>query len=195
MGTEKKEPSKTKVLTGEVRASYANVWVPQAIEGSADKKYSISLLIKKTDKVTIAAVKAAIEAAALEGVEKTWKGARPALAKFPKMNPLRDGDEEKPGDPVYAGHYFLNATSKTKPGIIGPDKTEIMNQEDFFSGCFCRASVNFFAFDQKGNKGVGVGLNNLMKTKDGERLGGKQSAEADFADVDAIAEDEDDVNA
>lgn len=184
-----KEVSAAKVIIGVVRFSYATVFEPKAIPPSTDKKYSCCILIPKTEKAIVAKVKAAIEAAAVAGVAKTWKGKRPPLAQHSKMNPLRDGDIDKPDNAEYAGHYFLQANSATKPGIVGPSKQPLATEDDFYSGCYGFAALNFFAFDKAGNKGVGVGLNNLMKTKDGERLGGKDTAENDFADIEGEEDD------
>ncbi|WJY27424.1 DUF2815 family protein [Sporosarcina trichiuri] len=181
----------TKVTTNEVRMSYAQVFEPKAAPGSTEEKYSVSLLIPKTDTETIQAIEQGIAAAQQAGVEKYGK-------KFP-ANPkttFRDGDEERPDDPAYKGHMFLNCSSKTKPGIIkkaapgsGVKFVEITDESDFYSGCYGKAIVNFFAYDAQGNRGVSAGLNNLMKTRDGEAFAGKAAAEDDFADE---FEDEDD---
>ena len=98
--------------------------------------------------------------------------------------PLRDGDEERAEEaPEYEGMMFLNANSNTKPGIVDKDLNEILDPEEVYSGCWGRASINFYAFDSNGNRGVGVGLNNIQKLKDGERLGAaRASAESDFGD-------------
>lgn len=174
----------TKVTTNEVRMSYAQVFEPKAMPGSTDEKYSVSLLIPKSDTDTIQKIEQGIAAAREAGVEKFGK-------KFP-TNPkttFRDGDEERPDDPAYKDHMFLNCTSKTKPGIIkaaprgSATKTiEITDPEEFYSGCYGKAVVNFFAYDSQGNKGVSAGLNNLMFTRDGEAFAGKAAAEDDFAD-------------
>ena len=102
---------------------------------------------------------------------------------------MRDGDEEKPDDENYKNSYFLNASSKQRPGIIGPDKQEVMNRDEVYSGCYCKVSISFYPFDTNGNRGIAVSLNNIMKVKDGDPLSGRASAEDDFADVEAVAED------
>jgi len=169
--------STTKVVTGPgIRFSYAHVFEPKAISEGADKKYSVSLLIPKEDKETINKIKKAIAAALEEGKVKLG-------GKIPKVykNPLRDGDEERPDDDNYVGHYFVNANSNTKPGLVDKDVNEIIDQSEFYSGCFGRASVNFYAFNTNGNKGIACGLNNLQKLKDGDNLGGGgASAAEDF---------------
>jgi hypothetical protein len=83
---------------------------------------------------------------------------------------------------VYAGKMFFNASSKNKPGIVDENREPIMSNDEFYSGCYGRASVNFYNFSVSGNTGIAVGLNNLQKLEDGERLAGGASAEEDFAD-------------
>ncbi|CAM3745202.1 DUF2815 domain-containing protein [Cohnella lubricantis] len=187
----------TKVITGTVRLSYCHIFEPQAIDGG-DEKYSTAILIPKSDKETLRKIKAAVEAAKELGKSK-WGGKIPANCK----TPLRDGDEERPDDEAYAGHYFLNATSKNKPGIakpIGKDangKTkfaEITDTTEVYSGCYAKVSLNFYPFDAKGNRGVAAGLNNVVKVQDGDFLGGRSSVNDDFAgeDFDDVVGDEDD---
>ncbi|PWV90229.1 uncharacterized protein DUF2815 [Paenibacillus cellulosilyticus] len=176
----------TKVVTGKVRLSYTHVFQPQAVDGG-DEKYSTAILIPKTDKETLRRIQAAVNAAKEAGKGK-WGGKIPANCK----TPLRDGDEERPDDEAYKGHYFLNASSKNKPGIakpIGKDaagKTkfaEITDTTEVYSGCYAKVSLNFYAFDAKGNRGVAAGLNNLVKVQDGDFLGGRSSLNDDFSDV------------
>lgn len=165
----------TKVVTGEVRFSYVNVFEPKSINGS-DEKYSVSLLIDKRDTKTIEAIERAIEAAKQAGVAK-FGGKIPPVLKLP----LRDGDTERPDDENYAGKMFVNANCKTKPGLIEKNGMEIIDATEFYSGCYGKASVTFYAFNYNGNKGIACGLNNIMKTRDGEPLGGRSRAVDDFA--------------
>ncbi len=170
-----------KVITGkDTRWSYANVWEPKAINGGSPK-YSVSLIIPKSDTVTVAKIKAAIEAAYHEGEAKLKGNGRsvPPLAAI--KNPLRDGDVERPDDPAYANAYFVNANSATAPGIVDADRNPILSRSEVYSGVYGRASINFYAFNSNGNKGIACGLNNLQKLRDGDPLGGKASAESDFA--------------
>ena len=182
------EQSTTKVITDVVRFSYCHVFKPQSVEEGGEKKYSVNVLIDKKNKALVKKIREAIEAAKEEGKAKTFAGKIPANCKVP----LRDGDEERPEDETYAGMYFINATSKTKPGIIDRNKVEITDEDEFYSGCFGRISMNFYAFNTKGNKGIAAGLNNLQKVKDGERLSGRASAGADFGDDFELPEDDDD---
>ena len=106
----------------------------------------------------------------------------PALSSL--RTPLRDGDIDRPDDPAYANAYFVNANSTTAPGVVDANRNEILDKSEVYSGCYGRASISFYAFNANGNKGIACGLNNLQKIKDGEPLGGRASAESDFATED-----------
>jgi hypothetical protein len=172
----KEAVASTKVITGLVRFSYLHVFEPVAIQEGQDKKYSASLIIPKSDKATLAKINDAITAAKEAGKAK-FGGKIPANLK----TPLRDGDVERPEDDAYANAYFINASAKTKPGIVDAGVQPIMDQSEMYSGCFGKASITFYAFNTSGNKGIACGLNHLMKVKDGESLGGRSSAESDFS--------------
>ena len=170
-----------KVITGpKTRWSYANVWEAKSVNGSAPK-FSVSLIVPKSDTATVAKVKAAIEAAYKEGESKLKGNGRTVPALSVIKNPLRDGDIERPDDPAYANAYFINANSATAPGIVDAACNPIMNRSEVYSGVYGRASISIYAFNANGNKGIACGLNNLQKISDGEPLGGKASAESDFA--------------
>ena len=169
--------AETKVITGKVRFSYAQVFEPRAMNEGATPKYSVSLIISKKDKKTLEKVKAAIDSAIEEGKASKWGGKLPKNLKLP----LRDGDEEREDDEVYQGSMFVNANSSNKPGLVDAELNPIMDKSEFYSGCYGRASINFYAYDSNGSKGIACGLNNLQKMEDGERLsGGGASAEEDF---------------
>ena len=176
-----------KVITGpNTRWSYANVWEPKSINGSTPK-YSVSLIIPKSDTKTVAKIKAAIEAAYREGESKLKDNGKSVPALSILKIPLRDGDLEKPNDPAYAGSYFVNANATSAPGIVDVDRNPILTHSEVYSGVYGRASIGFYAFNSSGNKGIACGLNNLQKIRDGEPLGGKASAEYDF-----VTDDDDD---
>ncbi len=179
-----------KVITGkDTRWSYCNVWEAKAINGGTPK-FSVSLLIPKSDTVTVKKIKDAIEAAYREGEAKLKGNGKSVPALSVIKTPLRDGDQERPDDPAYAGHYFLNANSTTAPGIVDADCQPILTRSEVYSGVYGRASISFYAFNSSGNRGIACGLNNLQKIRDGEPLGGRASAESDFSDFDD--EDDDD---
>ena len=173
-----------KVITGpNTRWSYANVWEAKSINGGTPK-FSVSLIIPKSDTKTVAKIKAAIEAAYHEGESKLKGNGKtvPPLAAL--KTPLRDGDAERPDDEAYANAYFINANATTAPGIVDVDRNPILTRSEVYSGVYGRASISFYAFNSNGNKGIACGLNNLQKVRDGEPLGGKASAESDFATED-----------
>lgn len=173
----------TKVITGKVRFSYANVFEPTAMQDGQTPKYNVSIIISKSDTKTVEDIKKAIEAAKEAGKSKIAdkNGRIPVNLK----TPLRDGDEERPDDPAYENSYFINANSERKPGIVDRDLNPIMSRDDFYSGCYGRASINFYAFNVN-SKGIACGLNNLQKLEDGERLAGGSSAEEDFGGDNAV---------
>lgn len=182
MSTVVKNP--TKVITGpKTRWSYANVWDPKSINGGAPK-YSVSLIIPKSDTQTVEKIKAAIQAAYEEGQSKLKGNGKSVPALDLIKTPLRDGDRERPDDPTYAGCYFINANSATAPGIVDADRQPILERSAVYSGVYGRASINLYAFNSNGNKGIACGLNNLQKISDDEPLGGKSRAEDDFASDD-----------
>ena len=171
------ENQATKVVTGKVRFSYLHVWEPAAVEEGSQKKYSVSLIIPKSDTDTVARIKNAIQSA-LEAGKAKFGGKIPASLKLP----LRDGDIERADDDAYLNSWFLNANSSKQPGIVDQNVQPIIRQDEIYSGCYGRASINFFAFNTNGNKGIACGLNNIQKLSDGELLGGRTTAEFDFAD-------------
>ena len=174
----------TKVITGvKTRWSYANVWEPKSINGGAPK-YSVSLIIPKSDTKTVEALEKAIQAAFDEGQSKLKGSSKSVPALSAIKTPLRDGDLERPDDEAYKDSYFINANSATAPGIVDAARQPILERSEVYSGVYGRASINFYAFNSNGNRGIACGLNNLQKIADGEPLGGKTRAEDDFADED-----------
>ena len=164
-----------KVVTGKVRFSYAHVFEPQAAQEGGVPKYSVSIIIPKSDKDTIERINKAIEQ-----VKEDNKSVLDGTITKGLKGGLRDGDAEK-DDPAYANSYFINANSQQKPGVVDQDLNPIIDRSEFYSGCFGRASVSFFAYNSNGSKGVGCGLNNVQKMEEGEKLGGATTAAEDFA--------------
>ena len=175
--------NRTKIITGKnTRLSYFHGWEPTSINGGPER-FSVSVLIPKDDKETVKAVNNAIDAAIEEGIAK-FGGKKPNKAAI-KL-PLRDGDTERE-DEAYAGHWFINANSKTAPQIVDKAVKPILDRDEVYSGCYARVSLNFYAFNSNGNKGIACGLGNIQKIRDGESLGGRSSAADDFS----IEEDDD----
>lgn len=176
----------TKVVTGKVRFSYVNVFNPTAMNEGETPKYNVSIIIPKSDKKTIAKINKAIEAAKVAGKAKIAdkNGRIPNNLK----TPLRDGDEDRPDDPAYADSYFINASSSRRPSIVDADLQPIMEQSEFYSGCYGRASINFYAYNVN-SKGIAAGLQNLQKLSDGESLAGGSTADEDFGGDNAWDDD------
>lgn len=177
----------TKVIFGQVRLSHTHLFSKFAPDGDpAGGKYMTNALIPRGEKETVKAIRQAIEAARKGGIVSKWGGREPKKVDLP----LRDGDDKEDGDEAYAGHYYVDAKCGTRPGVVDRDKSPIVDEEEMYSGVWAVLSVTFYPYDVNGNRGVACGLNNVMKYKDGERLGGRVSADADFAGLD-MEDDED----
>lgn len=167
------------------RISFANIWEPKSINGS-EEKYSVSCIIPKSDKKTLERIHKAVEAAKQIGISKKWGGKIPANLKLP----LRDGDIDRPDDEAYADAMFVNANSKDAPQIVDRKVQPIIDPMECGSGDYCNVSVNFYAYNANGNRGVAASLGNLQKIKDGERLAGRTSAASDFTEVESDGDGE-----
>lgn len=172
----------TSVRLGEVRFSYTAVFQPKKNDDGTPSKYGVCIIIPKEDTETVNLVKEAIDAAKQRGKLEKWGGKIPANVK----SCLRDGDLDREDDEAFAGCYFLNASSRNKPGVKVLEDgivSDALDEEDFYSGCYGAVTLDFFPYESSGNKGVGAGLNNVIKTRDGDRLSGGRSADEDFADL------------
>lgn len=176
----------TTVVIGPCRLSYTHLLQKWSPDGDpANGKYMTNILIPKEEKETLKAVMNAVENAKKASIDLKWKGKEPKKLEMP----LRDGADKD--DEVYDGHYYLNAKCSNRPGVIDSKKNPIIDEEEIYSGIWALVSITFYGYDVSGNKGVACGLNNVMKVRDGERLGGRNSAENDFAGIDPEGEDED----
>ena len=137
-------------------------------------------IIPKDDMETVNRIQAAIETAYRKG-ESVLKGKGALQPLSTLKTPLRDGDLERPGDPVYAGCWFLNANTDRALGIVDTKAQPILDRSEVYSGCYGRVSITFFVFNTSGNRGIACGLNNVQKLRDREPLGGRMSAEQEFA--------------
>jgi hypothetical protein len=172
-----------KLVTGTHRASYLHVDTPAVFDGEDMGKYSVTLLIKK-DHPDVAKIKGLIRKAYDANKESMFKGI--PLNSKNLHNPLRDGDdwlEEHPGATEYEGCYFVKASTTRQPKVFGRDKQEILDLEEVYSGCYCRAVIVCFPFNTKA-KGFSFYLNSLMKMEDGERLGGFEANPDEYGDED-----------
>ncbi|MDR1240731.1 MAG: DUF2815 family protein [Oscillospiraceae bacterium] len=180
----------TKVKTGIVRLSYANVWKAKSINGGTPK-YSVSVIIQKNDSETLGKINKAIEATYRNDLGKLKGGnnkSAPLLSAI--KTPLRDGDSERPEDEAYQGCYFVNANSAKAPGIVDLGLVPITDTSQVYSGVYARVSLSFYAFNVNGNKGVACGLQNIQKVRDGEPLGGKPNPEEDFDDGFSVSDED-----
>jgi len=175
----------TNITIGPVRLSYARLFEPEAMKEGDPKKYSTSAIIPKKDKATIKKINEAIEAAKAIGKESKFGGKMSGL-----KTPLRDGDEERAESPEYKDSMFLNANSNQRPGIVNANRSPIMDQSEVYSGCYGYLNLTFYPFNFNGTRGVAVGLNHFMKTKDGEPLSGGISVDDAFDGIDATDADD-----
>lgn len=173
--------NETRVTTGKARFCYANVWQPKKND-SGKEVYSVTIVIPKSDDLTYKKVMTAIESVYNESAD-ILKGTKKTVPSLGDIKiPLRDGDEEREGDEIFAGCYFINATSIYAPGIFDADRNVIVDKEQVYSGCYGRASISFYAYNKKGGVGIACGLRGLQKLEDGEQLGGFANVADDFAD-------------
>jgi hypothetical protein len=174
------EKSATRVVTGKVRLSYVHIFEPYTNDPEKEARYSVTILIPKSDKATMKKILDAEAAAKEEGKASKFGGKIPSnLSSI-----IHDGDEEADLDrnPEYAGHMYMAMSSKQRPGVVDVDLNPILDSTQVYSGCYARVSINAFAYNTAGKKGVSFGLNNVQFLEDGEPLGGRTRAEDDFAE-------------
>ena len=178
-----KKFTETSLRIGEVRFSYVNVFSPRKNEDGTPGKYSVQLLIPKSNKQGLKMIEEAMEAAKQKGKTDKWGGKIPARMQ----SVLRDGDEEHPGEEVYEGMMFMNCSTVNPPQVSVRENGAInaaLDSNDFYSGCWGAAVVNFYPYSVSGNNGVACGLNLVIKTRDDESLGGSaMSTDAAFGDM------------
>lgn len=179
----------TKVLTCEVRLSYANLINPRKSnenDPNEQPKYSVTLLIPKTEQNCVNDIMASIQAAHDAAINTTWQGFVPQYASI-----LHDGDgfrtDGKPYGDECKGHWVLTASSVNKPQVVHQSNisTELA-PADIYSGMYARVTIRFYGYNNRA-KGIACGLGNVMKTRDGEPLSGGASAASDFAGLEASA--------
>ena len=172
------------------RLSFVHVFKPHAATPGAEEKFSTTILVPKTDVETKQKIDAAIKAATELGVSEKWNGVKPPTVP----NPIWDGDGVKQNGeqfgPECKGHWVFTASAKADypPQVVDRRVQPILDQSEIYSGCYANVAVNFFSYLFAGKKGIGAGLGNIQKIKDGESLAGTRTAEQDFNVVD----DEDD---
>ena len=171
----------TQITTGKVRFSYAHLFTPRPSLDGGPAKFSVTLLIPKTDKATLAKINSAIEAARTAFISKTGKKLPANLAST-----LHDGDTFRDNGeefgPECKGCYVITVSSTTQPVIVDADKVPITNPQELYSGCYGRAIINFYVYDYMGKRGISAGLNGIMKLYDGEPLAGGVVTDSDWDD-------------
>lgn len=185
----KKHPNKC--TTGpKTRCSYLNVNQPKAY-GDGKPKYSASLIIPKDDVATLTKIDAAMRAAYEDGgsVLKGKSRTVPTYEEIIADGPLHDGDKKKDGDPAYKNSFYLNAKNEQKPGLVYPDKSEILDPSELYSGIYAKAAIGFYCYNVNGHRGIGVSLDFLMKMADGKPLGSVISVDEAFEDDDEAGDD------
>lgn len=166
----------TKVVTGEVRLSYVNLLEPRSYNDGQEPKYSVMMLIPKSDRKTVTRIKSAQDAAIADGVSRRWGGKRPSNLRLP----MKDGDSGDFDGPEYEGHYVLRASSKRKPGLVDAALDPVVDEGRVYSGCYGRVSFDLYPYSVTGNNGISAGLDNVQITRDGEPLGSYTRPEDDF---------------
>lgn len=174
----------TKVITGKVRFSYVNIFYPRASTFSKDSRYSLSLILDKEDKETLSKIYAAMEAAKGEG-KNLWGGNIPENL----IMPLKDGDLNKEIRKEYENKFYINTSSKQKPGVVDKKLTTITDASVVYSGCYGRVSLNFYPYEQGESKGIGCALLNVQMLEQGESLGAHSRPEEDFGAFEEFEED------
>lgn len=185
-----KKKFQEKVMSPEFRVSFPNVFKPKAPDFKDRKNdeavYSITMLFPKEKGIKViqdAAKRVAMESfGSLKGLRLPWK----------------DGDEKTSKLESYKGHWFINSYSKYKPGLIDANGIDILNPQDFYAGCWARATLMVSAYNTAGNKGISCYLQNLQKLRDDVAFSGRKNAKDDFgvaseADGDEGWESDDDV--
>lgn len=182
------KPAARKVTTPKFRASFVYIFKPQdPMEGSANKdpKYGVTMLFDQAGQKT-PEFKALRQLAITALKEKFGDKLKPdGNGWFVGMkNPLRDGAEKAEMEGYGEGIIFASATSKMQPGLVDQSLQRIISEQDFFSGCYARATVTAYGFDKAGNRGVAFGLQNVQKLANGDAFSGRTAAEDEFDKVD-----------
>ena len=168
------------LVTGKVRFSFMAVFEPR-VTPNGDEKYAVTLLIPKSDNVTYQKIMDEINRTLNDSIPNVFNGVRPTNYHIP----IYDGDGLRPiGEPFgeeCKNCWVITAKSNTPPEIVDVNCNPIINKSELYSGCYGRASIRFYAYNQNGNKGIGCGLGNIQKLEDGQPLGGRTTAQEDFA--------------
>lgn len=167
---EKTKSQSLKVTTPEFRVAFPNVFEAKAINEGQTPFFSVTMLFDKN--ADLALLKKAAHAA----IKKKWPTNPPSNLR----NPFRPGSEKAEKYEGYEGTIYINAKTKMKPGVVDGARNKIVDQSEFYAGCYARATIVPYAYNKAGNAGVAFALHNIQKIKEGESLGGRAKAEDDF---------------
>lgn len=179
MTTKKKiNREKCRVLTPEFRVNYPNVFKPQAPKPTDRLKYSITMMFPKDSDLT--GIKEAIKQAKIAafGSKENWPE--------DLQSPVSDGDAPKHAEKEGCkNHWVIKASSNEdqKPGVVDENVEPILNQADFYPGCYARAYLLAMTWEYMGKRGVMFILDHVQKTRDGKAFGGKKPADQVFKPV------------
>lgn len=169
------------LITPVFRVSFNHLWKPSKNDDGSEV-YSVTGIFDPKDPDVAAGIKV-MSALVNDKIVEKWKGKKAGV----KM-PFRKGTAEEydlDKYPEYEGMVIATFRSYGRPvGVVNTKKQSILDQEDFYSGCFAIASYSIFTYDRKDSKGVSFGLHNVMKVKNGEHLVAQHKAENDFAAID-----------
>ncbi|MBS4049398.1 MAG: DUF2815 family protein [Alphaproteobacteria bacterium] len=175
-------------VTHECRVSYVHVFEAQKNDLSGEMEYSVVGIFPANTDFT--SMKKDAEEALVKKFgadKKNWpENLRNPFRKCKERWSMKDGKQVIPagyenGDDVFI--TFKKAAKNGKPGVVDHNVMDIIEPQHFYSGCYAKISYNAYAFDKKGNKGAGFGLNNIQKTRDGDPLGGRSRPTDDFKPV------------
>ena len=160
------------IVTPAFTAAFTSVFKPKGIKGdpSAPLKYSVAMLFPKGDKIE------ALRELMLKAAHDKWgkERAEKYMANPKFKNPIKDqGDMAEQYAGFVDGAVYIQASNSDKPGLIDNRNQDIIDEDDFYSGCLARAQVQCYAWEHPvGGKGCSFSLLNVQKLRDGERLGG-----------------------
>lgn len=168
-----------------IRLGYVHLVEPYASSPDQDPKYSCMLIIPKSAKRTLQAIRAA-QQTAIEEQKSKFGGVVPRNLRYT----LRDGDVDADLDrnPELSGCYFMNVSSTRRPGVVDRNLHPIMDASEIYSGMIARVSISAYCYNSSGNRGVTFGLENVQKLADGELLGGGAARPED--DFEALGDDD-----
>ena len=178
-------------MTPIFRASFPNLFTASSGPDGGEPKYGLSAIwtpgnFTEKEAELWKKLMAGVDGACKEQFKKSLKELKALNAEGGnyKLVP-RNGSSKAHLGGYGEGTVFASLTTRMKPGVVDADRSRISvedgNEDLIYPGCYCRATVNVYTYDNKG-KGVALGLLNVQKVKDGERLDSRTDAAEDFSD-------------